>query len=220
MKVEIYVPEDLSEITLGQYQKFEKLNTEENKDSAFLLQKMVEIFCKLNLQDVLQIKVRSLNGIVSHLNEIFEKEYKLVETFSLEGVKYGFCPMLDDMTLGEYIDLDNTLGEWQEMHKAMSILYRPITFQRNNKYQIEEYKGVDNAEVFKNMPLDVAFGSMVFFWNLKNELLTNILSFLHMESKGNLTPQQLEALEQSGVGISQSMDLLKAMLPNLIRLPN
>jgi hypothetical protein len=106
------------------------------------------------------------------------------------------------------------------MHKAMSILYRPITFQRNNKYQIEEYKGVDNAEVFKNMPLDVAFGSMVFFWNLKNELLTNILSFLHMESKGNLTPQQLEALEQSGVGISQSMDLLKAMLPNLIRLPN
>ena len=41
--------------------------------------------------------------------------------------------MLDDMTLGEYIDLDNTLGEWQEMHKAMSILYRPITFQRKNK---------------------------------------------------------------------------------------
>ena len=115
MKVEIYVPDSLSEITLGQYQKFEKLNTEENKDSAFLLQKMVEIFCKLNLQDVLQIKVRSLNGIVAHLNEIFEKEYKLIDTFTLEGVKYGFCPMLDDMTLGEYIDLDNTLGEWQEL---------------------------------------------------------------------------------------------------------
>ena len=45
MKVEINVPDSLKEITLDQYQRFEKLNTEENKESTFLLQKMVEIFC-------------------------------------------------------------------------------------------------------------------------------------------------------------------------------
>ena len=50
MKVEINVPDSLKEITLDQYQRFEKLNTEENKESTFLLQKMVEIFCKHKIQ--------------------------------------------------------------------------------------------------------------------------------------------------------------------------
>ena len=56
MKIEINVPDNLNEITLGQYQRFEKLNTKENQDSVFLLQKMVEIFCELNLKDVATIK--------------------------------------------------------------------------------------------------------------------------------------------------------------------
>ena len=220
MKVEIWIPEHLSEITLGQYQKFEKLNTDENKESAFLLQKMVEIFCKLNLQDVLQIKVKSLNGVVAHLNNIFEKEYPLVNKFSLHGVEYGFIPVLDDMTLGEYIDLDSSLNDWQDMHKAMSILYRPRKFQKRNKYQVQDYKGIENAEVFKEMPLDITFGAMVFFWSLKNELLVNILNYLQKGTRSKLTYHQQEILEQSGVGINQSMDLLRAMLPSLIRLPN
>ena len=50
MKIEINVPDTLKEITLGQYQKFEKLNTKENQDSTFLLQKMVQIFCNLDLK--------------------------------------------------------------------------------------------------------------------------------------------------------------------------
>ena len=49
MKYKIQVPENLNEITLEQYQKFDKVNTKENEDSAFLLQKTVEIFCRLEL---------------------------------------------------------------------------------------------------------------------------------------------------------------------------
>ena len=52
MKIKIPVPESLSEMTLEQYQKFEKINTEYNQGSNFLLQKMVEIFCNLPLKDI------------------------------------------------------------------------------------------------------------------------------------------------------------------------
>ena len=44
MKVEIQIPSNLSEVTLEQYQKFTKLNTEENEDSSFLMHKTVEPF--------------------------------------------------------------------------------------------------------------------------------------------------------------------------------
>ena len=122
MKIEINVPDSLKEITLGQYQKFEKLNTEENKDTTFLLQKMVQIFCSLNLKDVATIKYKSVQEIALHLNKVFDTKHDLIPTFELGGVKLGFIPVLDDMTLGEYIDLDNNLGDWQTMHKAMSVL--------------------------------------------------------------------------------------------------
>ena len=217
MKVEILVPDKLSEITLGQYQKFVKLNTEENKDTPFLLEKMVEIFCSLNLQDILKIKFTSVQQIANKLNKLFEEEPKHVKTFSLNGVNYGFIPNLDDMTLGEYIDLDSNLSDWEKIHTAMAVLYRPIKVKKNNKYNIEEYTGPNNAERMKEMPLNIAMGSMIFFYNLSNELLTTTLNFLVNEMEESMTLEQQQLLEQNGVGINQSMDLLKGMLPSSIK---
>jgi len=214
MKIEINVPDSLKEITLGQYQKFEKLNTEENKDTTFLLQKMVQIFCNLNLKDVATIKYKSVQEISLHLNKVFDTKHSLIPTFELGGVKMGFIPVLDDMTLGEYIDLDDNLGDWQTMHKAMSVLYRPVTFSKGHKYQIEEYEGIVNDEAMKQAPLDVVFSAMVFFYRLSNELTQTILSFLQKETN-KMTTQQKQTLGLNGDGISQSMDLLKKMLPSL-----
>ena len=59
------------------------------------------------------------------------------------GVEYGFIPVLDDMTLGEYVDLDENFTDWDKMHKAMSVLFRPIKLKKGDRYQIEEYDGMD-----------------------------------------------------------------------------
>ena len=215
MKVDIYIPEKLSDITLEQYQKFAKMNTEENQNSNFLLHKMVEIFCRLDLKDIARIKYQYVNSIVSDLNNIFNAKTELIQTFKLKGVDYGFIPKLDDITLGEYIDLDNNISDWETMHKAMAVLYRPITLQKGDRYQIEEYTAKEDTEKFKDMPLDVVMGSLVFFWSLSSELLQITLKYLAKEMEGNLTIQQRQALEESGVGISQSMGWLRAMLPSL-----
>ena len=219
MKVQINVPDSLKDITLEQYQKFEKLNTEENKDSSFLLQKMIEIFCNLNLKDVSNIKYKSVQEITKHLNKVFDVKTDLTPTFKLGGIEFGFIPVLDDMTLGEYIDLDTYLGDWENMDKAMNVLYRPITLNNKNRYNIEDYKESDNTELFKDMPLDIAMGSLVFFWNLNNELLQITLRYLNQEAK-KMNMEQRLALEESGVGINQSMDSLRRMLPSLTILQN
>jgi len=215
MKVDIYIPEKLSDITLEQYQKFAKLNTEENQNSNFLLHKMVEIFCRLDLKDIARIKYQYVNSIVSDLNNIFNAKTELIQTFKLKGIEYGFIPKLDDITLGEYIDLDNNISDWETMHKAMAVLYRPITLQKGDRYQIEEYTAKEDNEKFKDMPLDVVMGSLVFFWSLSSELLQTTLKYLAKETEGNLTIQQRQALEESGIGINQFMAWQGAMLPSL-----
>ena len=60
MKVE--VPDTLSEITLGQYQKYLKIQSE-NQDENFLAIKMIEIFCGLRGDLIMKMKANSIKDI-------------------------------------------------------------------------------------------------------------------------------------------------------------
>jgi hypothetical protein len=217
MNIEILVPESLDEINLDQYQRFIKLNTKENEGSSFLMQKMIEIFCNLDLKDIAKIKYSSVQTITQKLNHVFSKKTKLINKFKIGDTNFGFIPDLDNMTLGEYIDLDTYFGDWDNMHKAMSVLYRPIKNSRGDLYNIEDYDGTKYSDVLKHMPLDVVFGSIFFFYNLSSELLTATLNYLEKEAENNLTTQQKEILEKNGLGINQSMDLVREILPNSMK---
>jgi len=216
MKVKIDVPENLSEVTLAQYQRFVNLDFED-KTNSFALQKMIEIFCDIDLKDVATIKFSDINVITNHLNSIFDTQHNLIPVVNLNGVKYGFIPSLDEMTLGEYIDLDTYFHDWDTMDRAMSVLYRPIKFQKGDKYLIEEYKGSDNHEAMKQMPMNVVMGAKVFFYHLGIELLNHIPNFL-MEAE--MTDQQRQILEQSGVGIQAFTELVRGYLPGSTKLPD
>ena len=217
MKAKLLVPENLSEITLEQYQKFLKIS-DDNKDSLFLQQKMVEIFCNIELKNVLNIKYTSINKITNDLNKLFEQKPKFINSFKRDNIEFAFIPKLDDMTFGEYVDLDTTLTDWQTMDKAMGVLYRPITIKKDNKYLIEDYETYDKYNM-KKMPLDIVMGSMVFFWNLSKELINLIPNYLREESQ-NLTSQQKQTLEENGVGTQVFIDLVTQTLPSLMRLQN
>ncbi|QDP56363.1 MAG: hypothetical protein GOVbin150_5 [Prokaryotic dsDNA virus sp.] len=214
MKVEINVPSSISEITLEQYQKFVKVNTEENKDSSFLMHKTVEIFCNMDLKDIAKIKLTSVKEILDHLNKVFEVKSDLIPRFTLGGIEYGFITQLDEMTLGEYIDLDENMSDWETMHKAMAVLYRPVIHKKGDRYKIKEYDGLDNSGEMKQMPLEVVMGSMVFFWNLNEELLQTTLNYLKKEMNNNNMEVQ-KILQENGGGIQASMDFLKGMFPSM-----
>ncbi len=215
MKLHLQVPDSLSDITLKQYADFDKVNIEENQNSIFLMQKVVEIFCKVNLDLTLQIKFQDLQDITKHIFGLLEKETQFVNVFKIDNIEYGFIPKLDDITLGEYIDLDNYLGSWSTMHKAMSVLYRPVEYKKGDRYIIEEYKGTDNSEIMYNAPLNIPLGAMIFFWNLKTELLNLTLNYSKKVLGENLTSEQQQTLAENGVGINQSLHSLQEILNDL-----
>jgi hypothetical protein len=215
MKVEILIPSSLKEVTLEQYQKFARINTDDNQDTGFMMHKTVEIFCNLDLKDIAKIKFTSVQEILNDINRLFEPKQDLIRTFTMGGKEYGFIPMLDDMTLGEYVDLDENFTDWDSMHKAMAVLFRPVTLKKGDRYQIQDYNGLELAEQMKKMPLDVVMGAMVFFYRLNNELLKTTLNFLEQEVGKEMTTQQQQHLGKNGDGIKASMELLKEMLPSL-----
>ena len=61
----------------------------------------------------------------------------------------------------------------------MSILYRKITFKRNDRYAIEEYNPEEfKEELFKDCPMDIALNSLGFFLTLGSKLARTSLNYL------------------------------------------
>lgn len=218
MKVDINVPDSLNEITLYQYQKFERL-IQNNEASHFVNQKTIEIFCGIELKDVARIRIADIDSLLVHLNTLLQAKPKLTRTFKLGVYEFGFIPKLEDITSGEFIDLENYLSDTETLHKAMAVLFRPIKSKVKDLYIIEEYEAADKyAEVLKYMPLDIALGSMLFFWTLLNDLGNALSHYIQNEVEQSEVAKQV--LEKNGVGINQFMQQLRAIFSDSIQLPN
>jgi hypothetical protein len=220
MKTEIYVPTKLSEIPLKNYQDFMKL-VENSNDQEFIAQKTIEIFCGLNMRDVIKIKWSDVKELIAHFNDLFKQKNEFTPTFKIEGLEFGFIPNLEDITFGEYVDLENNITKIDNFHKAMAVMYRPIKTRSKDKYEIIPYTGTDEfSDLMKFAPLDVVMSASLFFWTLGNDLVNSSLLSLEMEIKKNpkvMTSANELSLQKTGVGIIQSMHSLKETLQDLTK---
>ena len=211
--MKIKIPSSLKAITLEKYQKYLKIQ-ENNTDETFLAIKMIEIFLGLRGDTIMKMKAKSIRDITNVLSEMFTEKPELVKEFTMKGVNYGFIPDLENMTFGEYVDLDTYIGDVDNLHRAMAVLYRPITHKANEKYLIEEYEGEDD-EKMKDMPMDAVLSSILFFYHLGMELSTTMLNYLQEEEENKDILQQLTLVE-NGDGIKASFqDSLKEILQEL-----
>ena len=229
--ITLNIPSSLSDITLGQYQKYIKdikhLTEKEEptqEEIEFSNLKLLECFCNINLKQAYQLPMTEFSSVINHINELFNVDHKLHNKFQMTDpdgneVTFGFIPKLEDISMGEFVDLEKYISDWQQMHKAMAILYRPVIHEKNNFYLIEDYEGSDKySDVMKDSPIQAALGSMVFFYSLGNELSKHLMDSLAKQLKVDSDFKQ--HLEQNGDGINQYTHLLGEMSENLKKLQN
>jgi len=226
IELELKVPQKLEAIKLRQYQEYLKIQkeNEDAEDAAnFLNSKCIQIFCGLTLKESYNLPVKMFDGVLQQIGKCFEEPTPLIKEFSMTGsngveVSFGMIPSLDEMTFGEYVDLENFMSDWDNMHKAMSVLYRPITFNKNGKYLIEDYDGTDKYwEVMKDAPVNVALGAMVFFYRLGKKLSKYTMDYLLLQQNQKGASMQEKDLERNGDGINQFMLSLEKTYQELIK---
>ena len=220
MKLDILLPTNLSEIPLSRYQEFiamkEKINDEE-----FIAQKMIQIFCGMKLGEVAKIKMKHLNELIAHFTKVFSEKPQLIRKFKIKDIEFGFIPKFDDISFGEYVDLENYMKDWKTYHKALSVMYRPIKNTNKDKYDIVDYEpNEDMQDLMKFAPLDVAISSSFFLSSLGIELLKATQTYLKKELK-KMTASTNSAkdtkLAKTGVGMEVSMDWLTETLQSLMK---
>lgn len=225
MKITITYPESWAEVKYSQYIRYYNTvkpfeGTEEvNRVS---LEAAALHFCNVPAEYLYQLPQDRFERIATAISKLFEdsKKHPLTNQFELYGTTYGFIPDLNDISYGEYLDLVNYTGKdlWDNIPIIMSILYRPVKLQMGRNYTIEPYRGTTDSkiEMFKeSLTMDTVFGSIGFFLNLYQDLLTGILHYSKeiLEKKGDRkTLALLQDLEKSGLDITQLPSLLTTTL--------
>tara|TARA_R110000737_G_scaffold21120_1_gene39498 strand:- start:116 stop:769 length:654 start_codon:yes stop_codon:yes gene_type:complete len=212
MKAELLIPNNKNEISLRQYQEFLKFQ-EDNTSDYFLQCKMIEIFCNLDAKTVRLLKVADADRIMNILNSMFTEEAELTRRFTLDGIEYGLIPDFDEMSLGEYIDLDTHIGNWDNILIAMNVLFRPIKQKIGDKYTINEYD-ITTKENLKEMPIGIVLGAVFFLYNLGMDLSRTMIIYLEEHQKDTSAHRQILPENMDGIKLF-SQDSLKAILEDL-----
>ena len=209
MEVKLNIPTTLNEITLGQYIEFSKLDITNESE---IQSKMIEIFCEVPSIVVRNMKATDIVDICNILNNMFDTKHQLINSFKIGKQEYAFIPSLEDMSFGEYVDLDTFIGDNDNLHRAMNVLYRPIDLKQGVRYKIKDYDP-DLSEDAKNYPLDAVLGAIVFFYDLGKDLSAVMLNFSKEAKEENLV-HYLTSLP-NGAGTIQSMESLTEILQGL-----
>lgn len=193
-----------SDVTLDKWVKLvkaEKLTeTKSTKEIIHIMSDMPkELIDSLSLIDV-TIIIKAISNLQSKKTSQFKKIIQVGKQ------KYGFIPNLEELTLGEYADIEHFIKQGIEsnMHKIMSVLYRPITETEGEFYSIEAYDNTSmrlRSKKFLDMKAEQVEGALVFFWTLGKELLTTLQ--LYLSKKLEKAKQQLtKDLQTNGVGLA------------------
>ena len=205
MKLEVL--NSLDQIRVKDYQKVIKLEEPSEQD-------VITTLLGIDVAVLRALTSESVTKLSSHISSLFKRQHTLQRFFTLNGKEFGFIPSLDKATYGETDDIESFIASFDTMHKALAVMYRPVTLKKGKRdqYLIEDYEPGKYDELMKDAPLTVALGAQVFFYNLMNDLLNCIPNYMEEEA---LAAKSKGLLQENGEDIFASIHLLKATFSDM-----
>jgi hypothetical protein len=152
-----------------------------------------------------ELSIRDVAIIMKKLSELQNRQDTvLTKVIEIDGIEYGMHPNLDDITLGEYADIETFIKDGLEknMPELMSVLFRPIIERKNEVYTIAAYDGdiTIRAETMKKMSAEQVQSTLFFFYNFVIGFSKIMPSFLIEQTQEKVKQLQTETLQNAGVG--------------------
>ena len=130
-----------SEVTLEKWLKLIDLQKGTKSEEA---KETIAALSTIPKDLIVQLELKDIAMLMNSLSKIQAKQdSSLKRIIEVQGNRYGFHPNLDEITLGEYADIETyvKIGIENHLPELMAILYRPIVEEKNNVYTIEAYDG-------------------------------------------------------------------------------
>lgn len=189
--MELRLPHRWSDLTLGELQV---MMTSENQLER------ISICTGQSVDKLRTMPQKLIEAATAHLDKLLTQETARFEkVVEMGGKRFGFVPDWDAFTAGEWIDLEAYLEDfWKNAHKVMAVLFREVTYELGEKYEVKKYTAKEDASIFEEMPADLVSGTLLFFWTTRNELLLDMKSSLLEVAEAAIQSAK------SGAGITSS----------------
>tara|TARA_R110000787_G_scaffold262319_1_gene367702 strand:- start:472 stop:1089 length:618 start_codon:yes stop_codon:yes gene_type:complete len=189
-KIERYnLPTQWSEVSISQYAKLMKVLENDTINEIELLVRTLEALLDIDAKILVKVPLKYLKEVYIELEPLTKEmpSNELKRVIEIDNIEYGFVDF-DDLTLGEFADLDNYLQDaYDNMDSIFSVLYRPVTKRKGDKYFIEDYTLKDIAErreIFSNkMSIDTVIGALVFFCNIGRKFIESTVLSLERKTQ-------------------------------------
>lgn len=205
-KVKLTIPTDWNDITVRMYQKFIKLDPKKLSEEK-MSTKMVSILCDIKEEKIKYMEAKSLRDVAKYLLKLTAKKpdiKTLIKKVEWNGKKYGIIPNLSEITLGEYVDIETFCKDSNKnLHKIMSVLYRPIVKETSTRYSIEDYNPDEfKSDEYLEFPMLPAISSLSFFFLLGERLKKDLAKYLILQSQKKIQKikHKQQAYLRNGVG--------------------
>lgn len=213
-QIKIVLPESKDELKLSTYLKLIEIERDESLTDKERVFKTMQAVFDLSMEQVKQIQFSDVININEHFVDLLnsKEERQIIPAFEFEGVNYGMIPNLDEISLAEYIDLEESEKDPLQSNVFLNVMYRPITQRAGGKHLIESYD--DSKEIdFGNLPVSVLDRAKVFFCVLSSQLLSSIE--MRLQSTIPMLPPMKENIITHGDGTMQFIRLQKEISQNL-----
>lgn len=180
--MKLKIPGDGSQITLRQFMDYQ--NAVDDVERAMVIINKSREYCE-------SLKADSVQTIITLFAEVIDSSSSKFERVAMvNGKRLGFIPDINAMTFREHVDLDtyakdiwhlNGKVNYKHFPNLMAILFRPVTEQVGDFYNIQKYdasKTSDYMPEVLGLTLDQVNGALLFFSSIGAELVSNSLDYL------------------------------------------
>jgi hypothetical protein len=184
-----------SDVTLETWLKLIEFETGSKTQEA---EGTIAALSDMSKQLINQLSLKDVAVIMEKIAEFQAgQDSSLKKIIEIEGVEYGFHPNLDDITLGEYADLETFIKNGIEQHlpEVMAVLYRKVTEKTDSGvYTIEKYGGdlTIRAEQMKKMSAEQVQSALRFFFAFVSVLSVTLESYLTKKLKETKTQSSVK----------------------------
>jgi|TARA_R110002073_G_scaffold87051_3_gene206694 hypothetical protein len=185
---EFKLPTSWDEVSVAQYSKLMLAIEKEGTTEIELMIKSLEALVGIDGGILSRVPIKMLREAYKQLGELTSNmpSNELSRVVEIDGIEYGIIPDFNELTLGEFVDLDNYLQDnYNNLNKIFAVLYRPVIERDGNNYNIEPYslKNIsDRRELFNNrLSIDTVYGALVFFCSIGSKHIESTLYSLEEE---------------------------------------
>ena len=217
---------EFKDITFRNYKELTQIVNMPEKGSEYKLVELLtdcpkDVLMKLKFDEWLLVwdeaifRITNLSGDANAIQPVIE----------FKGKKYSL-PKVEEMTVGEFADLDILAGEGVEnkLPQIAAILYRPIVKESKDGIEIEAYDPKtteQRSEEFLDLPIASIKSANSFFLRFVESSLKNTVdSLISTEVMKTMPPDVQEVYQsflQHGLGGDYSIPLLETILSDFLK---